>query len=216
MVPGFPETFIPTGNSVTIFGQLQNKRWRCAVQNNNHLDGKIKKNLDKTSQEFCTKNEDEFNCCFPLIGSIPSSIIVELNQDISNEKISEQLNKEIEKTKKEMECTKTDIEPTKPTLCECGRNLSKKNSFPRRRFCSFCQYCQTPGPIQTITSEHLEYQNFQSFPTPGRLPTLPESPTESTIAELNKALKNLTEIAPRSRPVSGGSDSSCNSWKGRT
>ena len=219
MVPGCPDTLIPAGISVTIFGQLRNKRWRCAVKNGDCLNSEISpRTFSDVSFQENSKirisqegNIKQSHCCYPLIGSIPSSIIVELNEGIN-------IGKTDHDTTSEDEESNTDKEteyPVSSSLCECGRQLSaSKNSLSRLSSCSFCQYCNAPGPIQAITPERLENLHFQTFPSDASvpLPTLPESPTETTIAELNMALESLAKIT---RPVSGGSDSSRSSWTSR-
>ena len=32
LVPGFPDTLLPAGTALSVFGQLPNGRWRCCVQ----------------------------------------------------------------------------------------------------------------------------------------------------------------------------------------
>lgn len=205
MVPGCPETLIPAGKSVTIFGQLRNKRWRCAVKNGDCLNSDSEtssRTLSDVSFHENSKtriiqegNNKQSDCFYPLIGSIPSSIIVELNERINIVKTDHETISEDEESDKEAEYHASS------SLCECGRQLSaSKSSLSKFPSCSFCQYCNTPGPIQAITPD-----------VP--LLTLPESPTETTIAELNMALESLAKIT--TRPVSGGSDSSRSSWTSR-
>ena len=226
LVPGYPETFIPAGKSVTIFGQLRNKRWRCVIENCDHLNN----NTEKSSKEFpnvllcenadiekpCDMIQDDkqYVCYYPLIGSIPSSIITELNDEPNDETTSEA---EESNSDTETEDNNTNKEHMNSSLCKCGRHLPPSRNS-RLQSCSFCQYCTMRSPVKTITArEHLKYVNFQRFPSVSSvpLPTLPESPTESTIAELNMALESLAKITPRSRPVSGRSDCNRNSWTAR-
>lgn len=64
---GRRDTLICKGESFTVFGRLPNERWRCYVERKERLyksdDGKVCENFS-----------------YPLIGSVPSSVIVELNQ----------------------------------------------------------------------------------------------------------------------------------------
>ena len=221
LVPGCPESLIPAGKSVAIFGQLRNKRWRCAVKNGDHRnnDSEIpsRKFSDASFYEDSKKkiipegnDHRQSDCCCPLIGSIPSSIIVELSEGININKIDHDATGDEESSSPDKEKDRTML-----TLCECGRQISEsKNSLSRIPSCSFCQYCNTPGPVQAVTPELLQNLPFQKFSSASStpLPTLPESPTETTIAQLNMALESLAKIT---RPVSGGSDSSRSSWASR-
>ena len=225
LVPGCPETFIPSGKSLTIFGQLRNKRWRCVVENDIGLNNNVEKSnvflrensgIEGVSDQFCDAGQDgnnkQFVCCFPLIGSIPSSIIAELNEGINIDKANDETSSE-SNTDTEIE-DNTNTEHRNSSWCKCGRHLPpSRDSFSKPKSCSFCQYCAVPSiysSVQTITAEHLENLNFKRLPSMSSvpLPTLPESPTEKTIAELNMALENLAKIT---RPVSEGSDCSRNS-----
>ena len=229
LVPGRPETFIPSGTSITVFGQLRNNRWRCVVKNDCCLnieksDVFLRENSDikNTSDEFCEisqyENNEQFS--YPLIGSIPSSIIAELNEgnNVNVGKMNDETTSEAEESSTDTE-DEADTKHTNSFLCKCGRHLpSSRNSLSRLKSCSFCQYCAIPtisSSVQTNTAGHSVQLNFQrfSFISSVPLPTLPESPTETTIAELNTALENLAKITPRNtRSFSGGSDGSCNSW----
>ena len=231
LVPGCPETFIPCGTSITVFGQLRNNRWRCVVKNDSCLNTKksdvfLRENSDikNTSDEFCEISQGKYNkqLSYPLIGSIPSSIIAELNEgnNVNVDKMNDETTSEAEESSTDTE-DDADTKHTNSFLCKCGRHLPRsRNSLSRLKSCSFCQYCAIPtisSSVQTTTAEHSVQLNFQRFSFIGLssvpLPTLPESPTETTIAELNMALENLAKIAPRNtRPFSGGSDGSCNSW----
>lgn len=232
LIQGCPETFIPAGESVIIFGQLQNKRWRCVVEDdyaNNGIERSSKQSSDafpdgKKSTRTCNvsqnivqdKKGSGFVSCYPLIGSLPSSVIADFNDGVNLENDDRKaLYSEEHYVDEDIKDTNTDKDYSN-TVCECGRRLpSSRYVHPRLPSCSFCQYCTYPSPIQTITPEHLEQLNLQRFPSMSatQLPTLPESPTESTIAELNMALGSLAKLRPRLRPVSSESDGSCrNSW----
>ena len=218
LVPGCPETFIPAGRSLTIFGQLQrNKRWRCVVNNDYHLE------IEKSDVIRLQNDRQSTGQSYPLLGSIPSSIIAELNEGISLnvDHVNDEATSEAEESS-----TDTDTEDyieakhANSFLCKCGRHLPPgRNSLSKvNSQCSFCQYCAIPtisSSVQTITAgNYPERPNFQRFSSVSSisLPTLPESPTETTIAELNTALESLAKITPRSRPFSGGSDGSSSSW----
>ncbi|XP_028400365.1 uncharacterized protein LOC114523587 [Dendronephthya gigantea] len=232
LIKGCPETFIPAGKSVTIFGQLQNKRWRCVVEDADYANNVRSSNElfdpfvdEKKDTRTCDvsrnivqeKKDSRFLPCYPLIGSLPSSVIADFNDRMNLENDdSKALYSKDHDIDGDIEDTSIDIDHSDIVLCECGRRLPSSHDVPPRLpSCSFCQYCTFPSPIQTITPEHLEQLNLQRFPSmsAAHLPTLPESPTESTIAELNMALESLAKLRPRSRPASSGSDGSCrNSW----
>ena len=94
LVPTRMETFIPSGTSVTIFGQLPNRRWRCLIELDeliktmnslvDDLEARDKRhtvNLTDDEKLIVTKTisgmEEHRNNLpqYPLIGSLPTSIL---------------------------------------------------------------------------------------------------------------------------------------------
>ena len=70
LVIGRPDTLIPEGQTFTIFGRLPNGRWRCSMDRE-----------DRQGSSNCNDTQDINS--YPLIGSVPTSVIVELNQPSS-------------------------------------------------------------------------------------------------------------------------------------
>ncbi|XP_028409057.1 uncharacterized protein LOC114531641 [Dendronephthya gigantea] len=67
---GRHDTLIPEGQTFTVFGLLPNGRWRCFMDKDERLGS-------------CKDSNGDNNYTYPLIGSVPSSVIVELNQPCS-------------------------------------------------------------------------------------------------------------------------------------
>ena len=86
LVPGHPRTLIPKGTELTILGQFSNNRWRCFVElprktstrltngQNSGSSSEVESvsSLDTTEDESRTDKDI-------LIGSVPNSLLVELN-----------------------------------------------------------------------------------------------------------------------------------------
>lgn len=68
LVIGRPDTLIPEGRTITIFGRLPNGRWRCFMDREDDHRGS------------CNDSNGHDIHSYPLIGSVPTSVIVELNQ----------------------------------------------------------------------------------------------------------------------------------------
>jgi hypothetical protein len=67
LVIGRRDTLIPEGQTFTIFGRLPNGRWRCF--------------LDRADRQgSCEDNDRQDIHSYPLIGSVPTSVITELNE----------------------------------------------------------------------------------------------------------------------------------------
>ena len=85
-MPGHPRTLIPKGTEVTILGQFSNNRWRCFVElprkastrlTNGQNSGSSSE-VESISSFDATENESHtYNDI--LIGSVPNSLLVELN-----------------------------------------------------------------------------------------------------------------------------------------
>lgn len=64
---GRHDTLIPEGRTITVFGRLPNGRWRCYVDT-------------EDQKGSCEDNDGHDTNSYPLIGSVPTSVILELNQ----------------------------------------------------------------------------------------------------------------------------------------
>lgn len=127
LVPGRKETLICKGAKMTLFGQLPDKRWRCWVeiddlitsmnqliaeaddQGNNNASAKDSA-PDKNKQNVSSLSKDDIlNRGYPLIGSVPSSLVKELENSDSTTN-DDQLDGGIEGTFVDM------TPPTSPTI----------------------------------------------------------------------------------------------------
>lgn len=189
LVPGCSETFIPAGKTVYVFGQLRNKRWRCMIRNYDHPN-----ELEISSKELTNENASGF----PLIGSIPSTIIAELNDGIGIIEPKYGRTTREGSTVTDIDGASKEKEHIMTSICKCGQNLPPtRNSFAaKNQSCTFCEHCTRPSSIQTIAAKEIEYLKVQRFPSRGAesLSTLPESPTEETIAEMSIAFDSLSTV----------------------
>ena len=78
LVPGFPDTLLPAGTALSVFGQLPNGRWRCCVQR----PGTSAQPPDTASPASSSTSlgRAQNNSSEVLIGSVPSSLLAELDE----------------------------------------------------------------------------------------------------------------------------------------
>ena len=111
LVPGRRDTFICKGTKMTLFGQMANKRWRCWIEIDNLVssmnsllpnaeESSDKNNngetlFDKNKKYLSNLTKEDFeNRGYPLIGSVPTSLVEELQNFTSsncNETNSEEM-----------------------------------------------------------------------------------------------------------------------------
>ena len=91
LVPGHPRTLIPKGTELTILGQFSNNRWRCFVElpkktltrlTNGQNSGSSSE-VESISSFDTTEDESRTDKDF-LIGSVPNSLLVELNNSAAS------------------------------------------------------------------------------------------------------------------------------------
>ena len=87
LVPGYPRTVIPKGTELTILGQFSNNRWRCFVELprktstrlTNGQNSESSSEVESISSFDTTEDESRTDNDILLIGSVPNSLLVELN-----------------------------------------------------------------------------------------------------------------------------------------
>lgn len=86
LVPGHPRTLIPKGTEVTILGQFSNNRWRCFVELPRKTSTRLTNGQNSGSSSevesissFDTTEYESHADNDILIGSVPNSLLVELN-----------------------------------------------------------------------------------------------------------------------------------------
>ncbi|XP_068751584.1 uncharacterized protein [Montipora capricornis] len=99
LIPGHPRTFLPKGTDLTILGQFSNNRWRCCVDPPKKTSVALvngSQSQSETSSEvesilsFDINDEDGFvnmnSNTETLIGSVPTSVLVEMNRSCTSRK----------------------------------------------------------------------------------------------------------------------------------
>lgn len=86
LVPGHPRTLIPKGTELTILGQFSNNRWRCFVELPRKTSTRLTNGQNSGSSSevesissFDTTEDESRTDKDILIGSVPNSLLVELN-----------------------------------------------------------------------------------------------------------------------------------------
>ncbi|XP_065051634.1 microtubule-associated serine/threonine-protein kinase 2-like isoform X2 [Rhopilema esculentum] len=137
LVPGRRDTFVCKGTKMTLFGQMSNKRWRCWIEIDNlvssmnsllpNAEASSDKNnngetlFDKNKKYLSNLTKEDFeNRGYPMIGSVPTSLVEEL-QNFTSSNCNETNPEEIKTAEEEK-----DASEKKDASDENGREFVKE------------------------------------------------------------------------------------------
>ena len=228
LVPGRTETLIPAGRKFTVFGQLGNKRWRCFVDRDDEFRisrlGSEKPEIasEKNSETFIAADGHLPSYSYPLIGSVPTSAILELTQPGPIKDMIDSLSVSSGDTTSDVSLPETppgDTAPTSPSFALATDPFSEpySNHKPSSRSgLSLQSSTASDNSSMPTTPENLNpVRSLEQLSDRGTLPSetstlsptspqlLPDTPStqsvEAAMSELNRALENLALISSRSR-----------------